>query len=45
MLISPHTKMYAIAIVLAVMSWDSRADVMAAPTLHSADYTISVVQQ
>ncbi|WP_279245408.1 hypothetical protein [Candidatus Litorirhabdus singularis] len=45
MLISPHTKMYAIAIVLAVMSWDSRADVMSAPILHSTDYTISVVER
>ena len=31
MLISPHTKMYAIAVILAVLSWDSRADVIIDP--------------
>jgi hypothetical protein len=40
--ISPHTKMYAIAIILAVLSWDAKANVSAAPVAVAAVTTIAI---
>lgn len=43
--ISPHTKMYAIAIILAVLSWDLRADAIAAPVAVSTEITMGILQR